>query len=157
MDNAGNGGQCNRTVTVTDETAPDLTCPADITVGAGASCDAVVNYTAVTALDNCDGSISVVQTAGQASGTDFVAGTITNTFEATDGASNVGTCSFDVTVTNDPPGEFLCDTETAMQGNVSMQTVTNISETHNNTLMWQSFILSPNDAALTTITPDIVT
>ncbi len=51
---------------------------------------------------------SVTQTAGLPSGSEFPLGTTTNTFEATDAYGNVGTCSFDVVV-NENPFETLVE------------------------------------------------
>ncbi|HPH92701.1 MAG TPA: HYR domain-containing protein, partial [Ferruginibacter sp.] len=54
-DAAGNtSADCSFTVTVNDATAPTIVCPANITVNAAAgACDAVVNYNAPVATDNC--------------------------------------------------------------------------------------------------------
>jgi hypothetical protein len=51
----------------------------------------------INALSRND-TIAVVQTAGLPSGALFPEGVTTNTFTATDGAGNIGTCSFTVTV-----------------------------------------------------------
>ena len=45
---------------------------------------------------------TISQTAGLTSGSTFPLGTTTNTFEATDGSGNTGTCSFNVTVEVNP-------------------------------------------------------
>ncbi|GGG03858.1 hypothetical protein GCM10011344_00240 [Dokdonia pacifica] len=45
---------------------------------------------------------TIIQTAGLPSGSVFPVGTTTNEFEATDAFGNVGTCSFDVTVIENP-------------------------------------------------------
>ncbi|MCD2259449.1 BspA family leucine-rich repeat surface protein [Psychroserpens luteolus] len=45
---------------------------------------------------------TITQTTGLTSGSVFPLGTTTNTFEATDGFGNVGTCEFDVTVVENP-------------------------------------------------------
>jgi len=46
---------------------------------------------------------TLTQTAGLASGSVFPVGTTTNTFEAEDGAGNISSCSFDVTVVDAGP------------------------------------------------------
>ncbi|OWY22809.1 HYR domain-containing protein [Sphingobacteriales bacterium UPWRP_1] len=99
-DACGNYSNCVQTVTVTDDELPVLApCPANITVCVGAT----VNFTAPTATDNCPG-VTVTQTGGQPSGITFNStGITTNTFVATDAASNQSApCSFTVTVVEDP-------------------------------------------------------
>jgi YVTN family beta-propeller protein len=66
---------------------------------APATCEVVVNYTKPSVSDNC-GTVTLVQTAGLASGSAFPVGTTTNTFVAKDAAGNTSTCSFNVTVTD---------------------------------------------------------
>lgn len=103
-DLAGNTTTCSFQVVVEDQTAPEMTCPADIEISAAAGeCDSEVSFPTPTATDNC-GNVVVVQTAGPASGSTFPAGVTTVEFTATDDAGNETTCSFTVTVTeNDPP------------------------------------------------------
>ncbi|MEN9640386.1 MAG: hypothetical protein RLZZ262_2255, partial [Bacteroidota bacterium] len=53
-DGAGNSSTCSFNVTVIDNTVPVMSCPSNIVVNAPAgSCSAVVNYSTVTATDNC--------------------------------------------------------------------------------------------------------
>ncbi len=97
-DASGNTTQCSFTVTVNDVTAPTIvSCPANITVNAGAACTAVANWVAPTVSDNCSGA-SMAQTAGPVSGSAFPLGVTTITYTATDGSGNTSTCSFTVTV-----------------------------------------------------------
>ena len=100
LDFSGNAGACSFTVTVVDNTPPQITCPSSITVNvdAGASSFAF-SYATVTAADNCSATVS--QTSGLASGAAFPIGTTTNIFRATDAANNTSTCSFSVTVVGD--------------------------------------------------------
>ncbi|MBW7912550.1 MAG: HYR domain-containing protein [Taibaiella sp.] len=94
----GNTSSCSFNVTVVDNQAPSITCPANITVNNDAGmCGAVVNYTAPTGTDNCPGA-STTQIAGLASGSVFPVGSTTNTFKVTDAAGLSTTCSFTVTV-----------------------------------------------------------
>lgn len=99
VDASGNTAQCTFTVTVEDNEAPAITCPADVVVSTtGGSCAATVNYALPTATDNCPGAISLQRTAGNNSGATFQVGVTTVTYEATDAAGNVSSCSFTVTV-----------------------------------------------------------
>jgi len=68
-DAAGNtSSTCSFTVTVTDATAPTITCPANITVSAPAgACSAVVNYNTPLATDNCATCSTAPVIAGYAS------------------------------------------------------------------------------------------
>jgi hypothetical protein len=52
----------------------------------------------VTATDNCGGNVTITQTAGLPSGSNFPLGNSTNTFLATDLGGNTATCSFVITV-----------------------------------------------------------
>ncbi|WP_035758348.1 HYR domain-containing protein, partial [Hugenholtzia roseola] len=96
-DAAGNTSTCSFDVIVNQYTYID--CPANISVnGDPLICGAIVTFPMPTACD----AISVVQTAGLASGSVFPDGITTNTFVATDALGNTATCSFTVTV-NVPP------------------------------------------------------
>src|SRR5690606_31963147 len=71
----------------------------------------------------CAGS-SIIQTAGLPSGSEFPVGTTTNSFQVTDVAGNVASCSFDITVndTEDPvitcPGDITQDNDPGVCGAV---------------------------------------
>lgn len=95
-DDKGASSQCSATVTVLDDIAPEITCPADTTVAAApGDCDAVVNFD-VTAAD-CDPNLTIVSTPP--SGSAFPVGITEVTCIATDGAGNADTCMFAITVT----------------------------------------------------------
>lgn len=94
-DLSGNTASCSFTVTVVDNVAPTITCPGDIS-----TCEPVVQFS-VQADDNCPG-VTIVQTGGLPSGTQYPVGTTTNTFEATDANGNTVSCSFTVTVSESP-------------------------------------------------------
>jgi hypothetical protein len=82
-----------RTVLVVDTTPPSIVCPADITVP-NATGPVPVTYT-VTATDTCS---SVAVTCNPASGSLFPIGSTVVKCSATDGAGNIATCNFKVTV-----------------------------------------------------------
>jgi hypothetical protein len=99
-DSAGNQASCSFDVTVNDVTAPTISCPANITVNAGANaCSAAVTVPAPTVNDSCAG-VTVTNSfngTANASGT-YPVGVTTVTFTATDAAGNDNTCQMTVTV-----------------------------------------------------------
>ena len=106
-DSFGNTSEpCSFTITVTDQTPPAVSCPANITKSTDPDqCSAVVNYTA-TANDNCDGPLT--PTCEPASGSTFQKGTTTVTCTATDSLENTGSCSFTVTVNDTQQPSITC-------------------------------------------------
>jgi len=97
-DPTGNTSLASFTVDVTDNIAPTLSLPGDITVSAGTDpAGAVVTYSA-SASDNA-GSASLECTP--ASGSVFPYGTTTVNCTATDAAGNTASGSFNVTVDDD--------------------------------------------------------
>ncbi|HEY6142102.1 MAG TPA: HYR domain-containing protein [Flavobacterium sp.] len=97
-DTAGLETSCSFTVTVADNQAPTISCPANITVNnTPGTCDAAVTYTTPVGTDNCSGA-TTTQTAGLASGANFPVGTTTNTFKVTDAAGLETSCSFTITI-----------------------------------------------------------
>ncbi len=108
-DASGNSVSCSFTVTISDEQAPIISCPDDIAVDADAGlCSTVVNFNAPTVTDNCDATVTPLQTAGLASGSAFPAGTTTITYSATDIAGNESTCSFDIVVDDTEAPDITC-------------------------------------------------
>jgi hypothetical protein len=93
----GNTGTAQQVVTVIDNTAPVISCPANITLDPSCPTGAIATFANATATDNC-GVQSVQRTAGPASGSVFPIGTTTVTFTATDIYNNTSSCSFTVTV-----------------------------------------------------------
>jgi hypothetical protein len=91
---------------VNDTTAPQITCPANVTTVCTSTNGAPAAY-AATATDNCDATPTIV--CAPASGSTFPFGTTTVTCSASDSAGNTNTCSFTVTVTGSgtPPALTL--------------------------------------------------
>lgn len=110
IDCIGATATCSFFVIVTDNEAPVVTCPADVTVSAAAGqCSAIVNYSSATATDNCS-TPTVTQTLGLQSGSLFPVGTTPVTFTATDASGNTSTCTFNVTVEdNEAPTLETCN------------------------------------------------
>lgn len=105
-DQAGNISTGTAVVTVVDNIAPSLSCPANIEVngcggtGGGTAGNGSVDYDAPSLQDNCPTGIgaTVLLTTGLPSGSTFPNGTTTVTYLAlTPGGAPV-TCSFTVTV-----------------------------------------------------------
>ncbi|MDT0644384.1 HYR domain-containing protein [Zunongwangia sp. F363] len=109
-DNNGNTATTTFTVTVEDNEAPVIVCQDNITVSTEENESfAVVDFEDATATDNCE--VTVEQTAGPASGSQFPVGTTTITYTATDGAGNTAQCSFTVTVEDEEAPELTCPSD----------------------------------------------
>jgi hypothetical protein len=105
-DAAGNQSHCSFTITVNDTQPPTITCPANLTVSTDpGQCDAVVNYPAPAASDNCPG---VTVACNPPSGFHFPLGQTTVTCTATDTSGNTASCAFKVTVKDTEPPTITC-------------------------------------------------
>ncbi|HVM63180.1 MAG TPA: choice-of-anchor Q domain-containing protein [Verrucomicrobiae bacterium] len=93
-DNHGTSNSCVATVTVVDDTPPQITCPADIVTNATSAAGAVVTF-APTASDNC--SLASVSSTPP-SGSTFPIGSTTVTCQAVDTSGLTNTCTFTVQV-----------------------------------------------------------
>ncbi|SDR73798.1 HYR domain-containing protein [Gramella sp. MAR_2010_147] len=118
-DMSGNTTTTSFDVTVTDAEMPEISCPTSITATTetGESY-AIVNFDNATATDNCE--VSVEQTGGPVSGSQFPIGTTTVTFTATDASGNSTECSFTVTVEDneDPSLDCPSDIDEGVDGGV---------------------------------------
>ena len=103
---------CDHDVTIIDTTFPDIVCPVDTVLGSDTlACGQNYAYTDPIGTDNCPG-VSTAQTAGLGSGAFFPQGITTETFTTTDGAGNVTSCSFTVTVLDDIDPVIVCPADT---------------------------------------------
>ena len=108
-DASNHTASCTQVITVTDDELPVISCPADVSVSNDlGQCSSNQVY-AVIATDNC--SVTVMQTAGMASGSDFPVGTTTNSFTATDASGNTAACSFDIEVLDTELPVISCPTD----------------------------------------------
>ena len=114
-DDCGLASSCDATVTVLDETPPDVTCPADVTVecsaagGVPASDPQLAGFFAgFSASDNCDANPAVIDDAPTFfDGPCAASGGVTVvTWTATDASGNSAQCSATVTVVDTTPPEL---------------------------------------------------
>eukprot|EP00899_Mesostigma_viride_P026913 jgi/Mesvir1/7406/Mv19198-RA.13 len=112
-DEAGNEGECSFTVTIVDQTAPNMTCP-NVTVDASSShfddgSKTTLIWDPVTAVDNVDESDDLTIECDKISGTaQGNVGNHTVSCTATDAAENEGECTFTVTVVDTTPPSMDC-------------------------------------------------
>ena len=101
-DCAGNSSSCVQTITIVDDEAPVIACPADATF------DCVLGDAGTaTATDNCDDS-PTVGSSDVASLDACGLGTITRTWTATDCAGNSSSCVQTITIVDDEAPVIAC-------------------------------------------------
>jgi len=109
-DCGGNIDTCSTVITVVDDDAPMITCPADIVVDAGSNCDTVLVLPAATATDNCPipGPIVVTRSDGFPLTDPFPIGTTMVTYTVTDCGNLTASCTISVTVMDNTPPTIVC-------------------------------------------------
>ena len=113
---------CTQTITIVDEGAPTVTCPANIVVDNDPGlCAAAVSYNP-TAWDDCDMNPTV--TTSIASGFTFQVGTTTVDVLATDDCGNSDSCSFTVTVNDTEAPNAVCNDVTVQLDASGVATIT---------------------------------
>ena len=95
-DEQGATTQCQATVTVEDNTPPEITCPNDIFLNIPPIYSGWVIAYQVTATDNCPGDVTITST--NPSGGFFPVGVTEVTCTATDAAGNTADCVFQVSI-----------------------------------------------------------
>ena len=111
QDAAGNSTTCAFTVTLPDDQAPNITCPANIIRSSTAGLSgAIVTYSAPTATDNCTTPTVTLITTAFASGATFPIGTSSVVWEASDAAGKTKRCTFTVTVNDTQAPTITCPT-----------------------------------------------
>ncbi len=98
-DATGNSSINSAMVTVLDTIAPSFSCPNDIALFACDASSILVDYVLPVATDNCDMVGAPVIVSGPAPGDTMMVGLTTVVYEVTDSSGNVGTCSFNITLT----------------------------------------------------------
>ncbi|MGI8582091.1 MAG: HYR domain-containing protein, partial [Chitinophagaceae bacterium] len=132
-DAGGNSSTCTQTITVNDNTAPVITCPAPLTVQCSADVPAP-NAAGLTATDNCGGTVT----------TTFVSDVITNqicanrytitrTYRATDVCGNTSTCTQTITVNDNTAPVITCPAPLTVQcsGDVPAPNAAGLTATDN--------------------------
>ncbi len=105
----GNSSTCTTIVTVEDNIAPTITCTMDTMANTDpGDCYATVSFPNALASDNCSG-VTVIQTEGLPSGSQFPVGVSTIEFTATDASGNTSVCSFDITVEDNEAPIAVCE------------------------------------------------
>ncbi len=89
-DDLGESAQCTATVIVADQTAPQLNCPANITVGCDTS--ALTSTGFASATDNCSATVALSYSDVITAGSYEWACTIKRTWQADDGKGNTSSC-----------------------------------------------------------------
>jgi hypothetical protein len=106
-DDCGNFSTCNQLITITDNVAPTITCPANITV----LCTAVTlpsNTGTASATDNCDLSADITYTDVTVAGGCPQEYTITRTWKAQDDCGNFNTCNQTIFVDDNAAPTITC-------------------------------------------------
>ncbi|MFD1096086.1 HYR domain-containing protein, partial [Salegentibacter chungangensis] len=129
-DVAGNMDSVSFNVIITDNIDPSIECSTNITTSvAFGESGITVDYETPVFSDNCP-DVTIEQTEGLASGSVFPVGSTTNTFVVTDASGNTVTCSFSVTVDEEPAAPSVsiiqpdCDTAT---GSISVETTAGLT------------------------------
>ncbi|HNA64007.1 MAG TPA: T9SS type A sorting domain-containing protein [Saprospiraceae bacterium] len=115
-DSCGNADTCIAEITLIDNTDPVINCPGDLQVQLS-ECGCFANLTSpggplaggITATDNCDTSVQIIQLSPLGIPLDSVPpGTHTFVFAALDDFGNSDTCTFNVTVAGTSSSTISC-------------------------------------------------
>jgi microsomal dipeptidase-like Zn-dependent dipeptidase len=98
-----NTASCNFQINVTDTTAPNITCPSNITTECTGNRSAQATPGVATASDVCAGVTVSTHDPGS-----FPLGTTPLTYTATDEANNKASCTSNVTVQDTIPPQITC-------------------------------------------------
>ncbi len=109
-DACGNISMCNRTIVVTDNTAPVIVCP---TVVASVECPATPTFPAATASDLCDATPTITFATVTTPGLCPQEFSLTRTWTATDDCGNASICNRTISVTDNTAPVIICPTVVA--------------------------------------------
>ena len=124
VDAGGLSTSCSFVVTVNDDGAPTLDCPATINVNpAGGACDASATVPAPTLSDNCgidsltytiSGTTTTLPLGNTSFTSTFSLGTTTVTYDIYDQNGNTASCDVDVIVTDNTAPTLDCPSDTTL-------------------------------------------
>jgi uncharacterized repeat protein (TIGR01451 family) len=107
MDECGNSATCAQLITVFDDEAPTITCPADATVECASNVPAPA--TVLPSSDDCGGIVTITGvndvTVNQSCPNRY---TLNRTYNAVDACGNTATCLQVITVFDDTPPTITC-------------------------------------------------
>jgi hypothetical protein len=106
------------TLTVADQTAPQISCPANVTANtASGTCSATVNPGTASATDNCDTTPTIVGTRSdnQPLNATYPKGTTTIHWTATDDAGNSSSCDQTITVEDHEAPTISCPSNIVLE------------------------------------------
>ena len=107
-DACGNTSTSTQTITLIDDTAPTLTCPANLTIGCEDDPNNLTTCGTATADDSCDPSPSLVHSDVTEPGSCAGSSLITRTWTATDACGNAASCTQTITVEDNTPPTIDC-------------------------------------------------
>src|SRR5439155_1377563 len=118
-----NSATCTQTITVTDNTAPVVTCPANSSAPSDANCQSAVPnvLSGVTVSGGCAGAVSITLSQSPAAGTLVGLGAHTITATATDAHDNTATCTQTFTVKGNAAPVVSCPAKTSASGDANCQ------------------------------------
>lgn len=114
-DSCGNDGSCTTTVTITDDTAPAIACPASVTVECNAEGEASGVLVADAAANDLCGGVTI--DGNQPVDDTYGLGTTTVTQTATDEHGNAATCESTVTVVDTTAPALNCPADVVVECN----------------------------------------
>ena len=117
-DACGNSSVCTQTITVVDATAPDITCPVNVTVQCDESTDPADTGEA-TATDNCDAGPAVTFADASVAGACGSASTISRTWTATDACGNDMVCTQLIEVVDTVAPTITCPVDVTVECDAS--------------------------------------
>ncbi len=117
-DGCGNSSSCEQVVTVVDNTAPSITCPADLTLAPGDSTSPNDTGSA-TAADNCDPNPASTY-SDSSTGTGVCPEIITRTWTATDVCGNSDNCAQTIQIVDNVDPVISCPDDMAVECDISL-------------------------------------
>lgn len=118
VDDCGNSSTCLQFIEVSDEAAPLITCPANVTISCSES-TLPANTGTATATDNCDATPAITFSDAVAGGNCPEEMTITRTWTATDDCGNATSCIQLIVVDDSAAPAITCPPDVTVDCNES--------------------------------------